>query len=198
MANQSTSLKNYCEPHCRPKRRRKFMACCHCSVDFDWRKIRWFWLFVGKLWTAATATQFLLVGLMEPVLIDWLNYLLAFRVTCTLSYFTLILYIAQMAGNPFLNFFIQSAAEAPAFILGNYMGKCVCLCVLVGDAIGWEILVLNQKEDGRQFPCSHQFGFNLIPLSAPISHRQYAWTTSHQFIVLLLRSCVLHTNVILS
>lgn len=29
-----------------------------------------------------------------------------------------------MAGNPFLNFFIQSAAEAPAFILGNYMGKC--------------------------------------------------------------------------
>lgn len=49
MANQLTSLKNYCEPPCRPKRRRKFMACCHCSVDFDWRKIQWFWLFVGEL-----------------------------------------------------------------------------------------------------------------------------------------------------
>lgn len=47
------------------------------------------------------------------------------RMICTLSYFTLILYIAQTAGNPFLNFFIQSAAEAPAFFLGTYMGKFI-------------------------------------------------------------------------
>lgn len=137
------------------------------------------------------------VGARANWLIEFLLicYHHALRVICTLSYFTLILYIAQMAGNPFLNFFIQSAAEAPAFILGNYMGKCVSRW---GDASGWKIFVLNHREDGRHFSCSHQFGFNLIPLSAPISHRQYARTTSHQFNVVLLRSCVLHTNVIFS
>ncbi|XP_055297249.1 carcinine transporter isoform X2 [Sitodiplosis mosellana] len=44
---------------------------------------------------------------------------------CTLAYFTLILYIAQADGNPFLNFFIQSAIEAPAFFLANYMANTV-------------------------------------------------------------------------
>lgn len=53
------------------------------------------------------------------------------RMICTLSYFTLILYISQGAGNPFLNFFIQSAAEAPAFFLGTYMGKfCPALIII--------------------------------------------------------------------
>ncbi|XP_031637594.1 carcinine transporter [Contarinia nasturtii] len=42
---------------------------------------------------------------------------------CTLAYFTLILYISQADGNPFLNFFIQSAIEAPAFFLGTYMAN---------------------------------------------------------------------------
>lgn len=43
---------------------------------------------------------------------------------CTLAYFTLILYIAQADGNPFVNFFIQSAIEAPAYFIGTYTGEC--------------------------------------------------------------------------
>lgn len=41
----------------------------------------------------------------------------------TLSYFTLMLYIAQSPGNPFLSFFIQSVTEIPAFFLATYMGE---------------------------------------------------------------------------
>lgn len=40
-----------------------------------------------------------------------------------LSYFTLILYIAAAGGNPFLNFFMQSAIELPGFFFGSWMGK---------------------------------------------------------------------------
>lgn len=40
-----------------------------------------------------------------------------------LAYFTLILYIAAAGGNPFLNFFMQSAIELPGFFFGSWMGK---------------------------------------------------------------------------
>lgn len=48
------------------------------------------------------------------------------RCICTLSYFSLILYIAQADGNPFLNFFFQSCIEFPAYFLGSWMGKLLC------------------------------------------------------------------------
>lgn len=57
------------------------------------------------------------------------------RMICTLAYFTLILYIAEAEGNPFLNFFVQSAIEAPAFFLATWSGKmqfnmyvCLWMC----------------------------------------------------------------------
>lgn len=40
-----------------------------------------------------------------------------------LAYFTLILYIAAAGGNPFLNFFMQSAIELPGFFFGSWLGK---------------------------------------------------------------------------
>lgn len=53
--------------------------------------------------------------------------LLTNRVIVSISYFTLVLYIAQMGGNPFLNFLFQSAVEGPAFILGGYMGNVISM-----------------------------------------------------------------------
>lgn len=39
------------------------------------------------------------------------------------SFFVLVLFSAQMGGNPFLNFLFQSVVEVPAYILGKYVGK---------------------------------------------------------------------------
>uniref|UniRef100_A0A1B0FQN9 Major facilitator superfamily (MFS) profile domain-containing protein n=1 Tax=Glossina morsitans morsitans TaxID=37546 RepID=A0A1B0FQN9_GLOMM len=38
------------------------------------------------------------------------------------SYFTLVLFSSRMAGNPFLNFLLQSIVEIPAYMLGKYLG----------------------------------------------------------------------------
>lgn len=40
---------------------------------------------------------------------------------CAVSFSTLTLYVQQAAGNPFLNFFGQSLAEAPAHIVGTIL-----------------------------------------------------------------------------
>uniref|UniRef100_A0A1A9WDS2 Major facilitator superfamily (MFS) profile domain-containing protein n=1 Tax=Glossina brevipalpis TaxID=37001 RepID=A0A1A9WDS2_9MUSC len=37
------------------------------------------------------------------------------------SYFTLVLFSSRMAGNPFLNFLLQSVVEIPAYVLGKYL-----------------------------------------------------------------------------
>lgn len=39
------------------------------------------------------------------------------------SFFVLVLFSAQMGGNPFLNFLFQSIVEVPAYILGKYVCK---------------------------------------------------------------------------
>uniref|UniRef100_A0A1A9VVB9 Major facilitator superfamily (MFS) profile domain-containing protein n=1 Tax=Glossina austeni TaxID=7395 RepID=A0A1A9VVB9_GLOAU len=38
------------------------------------------------------------------------------------SYFTLVLFSSRMAGNPFLNFLLQSIVEIPAYMVGKYLG----------------------------------------------------------------------------
>lgn len=43
------------------------------------------------------------------------------RMICAVSFSTLTLYVQQAAGNPFLNFFGQSIAEAPAHIVGTIL-----------------------------------------------------------------------------
>uniref|UniRef100_A0A1B0AV89 Major facilitator superfamily (MFS) profile domain-containing protein n=1 Tax=Glossina palpalis gambiensis TaxID=67801 RepID=A0A1B0AV89_9MUSC len=37
------------------------------------------------------------------------------------SYFTLVLFSSRMAGNPFLNFLLQSIVEIPAYMVGKYL-----------------------------------------------------------------------------
>lgn len=44
-----------------------------------------------------------------------------YRMICAVSFSTLTLYVQQASGNPFLNFFGQSIAEAPAHILGTIL-----------------------------------------------------------------------------
>lgn len=39
------------------------------------------------------------------------------------TYFTLLLYISRMKGNPFLNFFLQCAVEIPAYVVGKFLCK---------------------------------------------------------------------------
>lgn len=59
------------------------------------------------------------------------RFLSSTRCVVAVSYFTLVLFSSRMAGNPFLNFLYQSIVEIPAYMVGKYMGECVCaLCVL--------------------------------------------------------------------
>lgn len=52
------------------------------------------------------------------------------RITSSLGYFILILYIAQLPGNPFLNFFWQSFVEIPSFFASRYLCKCLFMIVM--------------------------------------------------------------------
>lgn len=46
-------------------------------------------------------------------------------------YSTLVLYIKDMDGNPFLNFVFQSAAEFPSFLIGRYLSEFKISTILV-------------------------------------------------------------------
>lgn len=42
-----------------------------------------------------------------------------------MSYFVLLLNATNMEGNPFLNFFLITAIEVPAFASGKVLGKAI-------------------------------------------------------------------------
>lgn len=43
------------------------------------------------------------------------------RVVNSMTYYTLMLNVSNMEGNPFLNFFWQSLVELPGYVVGKYL-----------------------------------------------------------------------------
>lgn len=74
-----------------------------------------------------------------------------------LAYFTLILYIAAAGGNPFLNFFMQSAIELPGFFFGSWLGKLfeiiISLRLYLSLLFSFQPKLIRLADDGQiQFP----------------------------------------------
>ncbi|KAK7872792.1 hypothetical protein R5R35_011917 [Gryllus longicercus] len=49
-------------------------------------------------------------------------FLACCRMIGVLTYYTMVLNVSNMSGNPFLNFLYQSLVELPGFVLGRYLG----------------------------------------------------------------------------
>ncbi|KAM7359500.1 organic cation/carnitine transporter 2-like [Cochliomyia hominivorax] len=74
-------------------------------------------LFSG--WRLARNTS--IIAFFSIECLAWSIHHLFSRFIC-ISYFTVILFGSAMSGNPFLNFFLQSVAEIPAYFIGKYLG----------------------------------------------------------------------------
>ncbi|KAJ9573947.1 hypothetical protein L9F63_008689, partial [Diploptera punctata] len=62
-----------------------------------------------------------------------LTFFLPYRLLCHFIYYSLIILVTGMSGNPFLNFFLQAVIEFPGFILGRVgcdkLGRRWCQCL---------------------------------------------------------------------
>lgn len=73
---------------------------------------------------------------------------------CSMSFSTTTLYVEQSAGNPFINYFIQSMSELPAYFIGMFLSKLVfsvaftrALCILYN--IYTKLQLIELVGDGR-------------------------------------------------
>lgn len=109
------------------------------------------------------------------------------RMICTLAYFTLILYISQADGNPFLNFFIQSVIEAPAFFLGTYLGESI-LILIVSHAI--------DMTNNNWLKCLFKIGLCKVYFHFDFHfvHSQYIGSTMDQLHLIHYGCSILHFN----
>ncbi|XP_026479557.1 carcinine transporter-like [Ctenocephalides felis] len=85
-------------------------------------------------------------------------------IVCSVTYFTLILNVSNMGGNPFLNFLYQSAVELPAYLLGRFssdrIGRRWTSVASFGIALAASsILICIANDESLQ---------NLVPLLAVV------------------------------
>jgi sugar phosphate permease len=50
-----------------------------------------------------------------------MSVVLVHRVVNSMTYYTLMLNVSNMEGNPFMNFFWQSLVELPGYVVGKYL-----------------------------------------------------------------------------
>jgi sugar phosphate permease len=50
-----------------------------------------------------------------------MSMVLVHRVVNSMTYYTLMLNVSNMEGNPFMNFFWQSLVELPGYVVGKYL-----------------------------------------------------------------------------
>lgn len=83
--------------------------------------------------------------------------ILYFRCVVAVSYFTLVLFSSRMAGNPFLNFLLQSVVEIPAYLVGKYLGKLWFPFYYVLFSFIFFFLLFIADKYGRRFTNSSSF-----------------------------------------